>query len=224
MSETAHWSGEQRPLNTALLTGSISGRAGGILPATLGLAKSLGVEGVQVEVFALEDDLTARDRSAWRPLTPCTFRVWGPKGFGYAPGLLDALTRSNPHLVHTHGVWMYPSLAALLWRRRSGRPAVVSPHGMLDAWALRTSRWKKMAAKLLFERAHLRGAACLHALCEAEAEALRTCQLRTRFASFPTVWICLQTPPPAGPPGTDMSNPVAKSCCSSAASIPKKTS
>jgi len=50
---------------------------------------------------------------------------------------------------------------------------MISPHGMLDGWALHQSSWKKRIATQLFERAHLEQAACLHALGSAEADAIR---------------------------------------------------
>jgi len=44
---------------------------------------------------------------------------------------------------------------------------------MLDEWALRQSRWKKRLSSALYEKRHLRGAACLHALTDEEAGAIR---------------------------------------------------
>jgi glycosyltransferase involved in cell wall biosynthesis len=61
---------------------------------------------------------------------------------------------------------------------------VVSAHGMLDAWALRNKRWKKMAYGFL-ERANLRRAACLHALTETEVSDYRAFGLRNPVAIIP---------------------------------------
>jgi poly(glycerol-phosphate) alpha-glucosyltransferase len=44
---------------------------------------------------------------------------------------------------------------------------------MLESWALRNARWKKRIAALLYENQHLRQAACLRALSEAEALSFR---------------------------------------------------
>jgi poly(glycerol-phosphate) alpha-glucosyltransferase len=44
---------------------------------------------------------------------------------------------------------------------------------MLDPWALNNSRFKKKLAALVFENAHLRRAACLHALCQSEVKSIR---------------------------------------------------
>jgi glycosyltransferase involved in cell wall biosynthesis len=56
---------------------------------------------------------------------------------------------------------------------------------MLDPWALENSRWKKRAAAAFYENRHLRGAACLHALNQAEAAAIRAYGLRTAICVIP---------------------------------------
>ena len=84
--------------------------------------------------------------------TPRTAPPVGPKFFSYAPGLLGRLTRSDLDLVHLHGLWMHPSAASLAFTRRTGKPHMISPHGMLDPWALHNSGWKKrLAAALIRE-------------------------------------------------------------------------
>lgn len=112
------------------------------------------------------------------------FPVAGPAVFGYLPGLSQALEADRLDLLHTHGLWMYTSMASTRW---SGdrRPYVVSPHGMLDRWALRNSGWKKRLAGYAYENRHLRGAACLHALNESEALSMRGYALRNPICVIP---------------------------------------
>jgi glycosyltransferase involved in cell wall biosynthesis len=55
---------------------------------------------------------------------------------------------------------------------------------MLDAWALRNKRWKKVAYSF-FERANLRRAACLHAHTEAEVLDYRAFGIRNPVAIIP---------------------------------------
>jgi len=81
-------------------------------------------------------------------------------------------------ILSTHGLWKYCSVASLRWHRRMARPYIVHPHGMLESWALQNAKWKKRIAALLYENQHLRGAACLRALCEAEAQSIRAYGLR----------------------------------------------
>jgi glycosyltransferase involved in cell wall biosynthesis len=85
----------------------------------------------------------------------------------------DALGSGAPALVHDHGIWLPTnhSVAALARRRRV--PRIVSPRGMLDAWALGWHVWRKRAAWRLYQQRDLARADVLHATSEGEAEALR---------------------------------------------------
>jgi poly(glycerol-phosphate) alpha-glucosyltransferase len=56
---------------------------------------------------------------------------------------------------------------------------------MLDPWALHNSRWKKIMAAFVFERRHLENAACIHAVNNAEAAAIRTFGLRNPICVIP---------------------------------------
>jgi poly(glycerol-phosphate) alpha-glucosyltransferase len=56
---------------------------------------------------------------------------------------------------------------------------------MLDPWAIRNSARKKQLALWAYEERHLHGAACLHALCEAEAEAMRAFGLDNPICIIP---------------------------------------
>jgi len=64
-------------------------------------------------------------------------------------------------------------------------PYLISAHGMLDRWAVQNSRWKKAIAHFLYEGAHLQGAHCLRALCDAEARAIRDLGLTNPIAIIP---------------------------------------
>jgi poly(glycerol-phosphate) alpha-glucosyltransferase len=56
---------------------------------------------------------------------------------------------------------------------------------MLDPWALHNSRWKKIIAAFVFERGHLENAACIHAVNEAEAAAIRAFGLKNPICVIP---------------------------------------
>ena len=68
---------------------------------------------------------------------------------------------------------MYPSVAALRWHGRTRRPYIVSPRGMIDAWALKQARAKKWLAWHAFEQSHLARASCIHALGASEVDGIR---------------------------------------------------
>ena len=94
---------------------------------------------------------------------------------------------------------MYPSIATWRWARRTLKPYLVTPHGMLDPWAVRNARWKKWIAGWFYENTHLHGAACLHALCKSEAEAIRAYGLHNPICIIPN-GIDPPTPELTGPP------------------------
>src|SRR5260370_2976720 len=171
-------------MKLAMLTPSISRRAGGLRDCVLNLARSLEEKhDVRVDVLSVEDEFATADRPLWDPLSVHLAR---PKlgTFRYAPELSQSLSAADPDLVHTHGLWTYLSIATLRWSQRM-KPYVVSPHGMLDPWALRNSQWKKRIASFLFERRHLKGASCLHAINRPEAVAMRNFGLKNPICVIP---------------------------------------
>ena len=152
-----------------LLTASASRLGGGVAEVVVAQAALLRDLGAEPLVFALHDSASAEDRARFGP-TPVSYaEVRGPARFGYAPGLVPMLERAELDLLHLHGIWMYPSRAATVWRRLTGRPFVISPHGMLADWITARGRPQKAAARLLYERASWRAADALHALTGAEA-------------------------------------------------------
>jgi poly(glycerol-phosphate) alpha-glucosyltransferase len=71
------------------------------------------------------------------------------------------------------------------YSRRTDTPYVITPHGMLDPWAVNHSGWKKEAVGWLFEDRNMGRASCLHALCEREMKAIRTYGLETPVCVVP---------------------------------------
>jgi len=173
-------------LNTTIVTASTSRLAGGLFSSVRRLHQTLSHDhAVNVRVFALQDEFTEVDEEVWRPLRIKAFPVSGPKQFGYSPRMKGALLTSVGDIGHTHGLWMYSSIVTLDWHRKTGRPYLISPHGMLDPWALKNSHWKKKIAWRLFEGEHLRRARCLRALCASEAHSIRQLQLKNDIAVIP---------------------------------------
>lgn len=173
-------------MKIGFLTPSLSRCGGGLYDATRLLAQGLHQsQGCHVEVFGLRDVYTDRDISGWAGLNVNALRVHGPRSFCYAPNLTGVISHASPELLHSHGLWTYPSLASLKWTKSNSKPYVISPHGMLDPWAVNNSKWKKRFAGLLYEDSHLRGAACLHALCEAELNSIRAHGLKNPVCVIP---------------------------------------
>jgi len=171
-------------IRAGLLTAHLGRSGGGVYSSVRQFASALVNEpGIEVEVLGPADP--SEDLSEWAPLSPRTARRVGPSFFSYAPGLGRSLQAAGLHLVHLHGLWMHPSMASRSFSRKTGLPHIVSPHGMLDPWALRNSGWKKRIASALFENANLESARCLHALNRAEETAIREYGLKNPVCVIP---------------------------------------
>jgi glycosyltransferase involved in cell wall biosynthesis len=104
-------------------------------------------------------------------------------------------------LLHIHGLWRSPTRIAPRLAA-AGMPLVIAPHGMLDPGALAISRRRKQLVWHLWERRALRSARCLHALCPAEAAAIRALLPQAPIAVIPNgvelpAPLAPRLPPPA---------------------------
>jgi poly(glycerol-phosphate) alpha-glucosyltransferase len=170
-----------------MLTGALSREGGGgVLEALRGLSLALlNHFDVDVRLFGMDDGLLEQEWAAWNGLPIKVVRRTWPRQFWYGPGLVAALLAADLDLLHTACSWLYPTVAALRWRRATGRCVIASLNGNLDPWAIANAGWKKKIAGLLFENQHLRGAACLHALNRSEAESFRAYGLTNPICIIP---------------------------------------
>ena len=185
------------------LVGSVSRLAGGLFESVRGLHQELlrrpnsrlrrspesnsdtDENCISVSVLGTRDEFTRTDIEAWRPVDVTALGIRGPRAFGYSPEVSERLSALQPGLVHVHGLWQYSSVAALRWHKKTARPYMVSPHGMLDSWALAHSKWKKRFCWAAYERKHLESATCIRALCEGEFEAIRKAGLDNPVCLIP---------------------------------------
>ena len=172
-------------LKTANLIASVSRNAGGLYESVRNLVQSLAAGGMDVRVIGARDEFTEADKAAWQPVELRVFNPTWPAKFCYSKKFVRELTDYRPDIMHSHGLWLYPSIAASSYCRKSRTPCIISAHGMLDPWAIRNSHWKKVIAYFFYEGSHLRGARCLRALCESEARAMREINLKNEIAIIP---------------------------------------
>ena len=173
-------------MKIGLLTSWLSHRGGGVSEVVRRIAPVLQAPPeFQISVFGLAERNGPGGNADWSGVTAAVLRTVGPNTLGFAPSLASALADARIDVLHVHGLWMYPSVASLSWARATHRPYIITPHGMLDRWALGNSGWKKRLALWAYEERHLRGAACLHALCEAEVELFRSLGLRNPICLIP---------------------------------------
>lgn len=161
---------------------------GGVFFAQLGLLAELRRQGAPDDRFELFGAGAVGDRGGATlqetvPVHVCDLR--GPAAVGWAPTLPRELARFSPEVVHSHGLWAYHSWASGRYGGKAGLPSLVSPHGMLESWALSQSRLRKKIAWTLFERGHLADASAIHALNGAEAAVIRNLGLKAPIVVIP---------------------------------------
>ncbi len=175
----------RRALRVTHVTANLSDIAGGVGTAIWSLAQQQQDEGVRPHVAGVTDAFEMAPSDHKGAVSFHTTQVRGPSPVKFAPGLLEHLQVRQSDIIHAHGLWQYPGWAAGRIARKQGIPLIVSPHGMLEPWALHNSTLKKKLAGWLFETKNLRTAACLHATAEQEAENFRALGLMNPIAVIP---------------------------------------
>lgn len=99
-----------------------------------------------------------------------------------SPQLLEALRTMAPgfDVVHFHVIWNPVVTFGMQVMRRMQRPYLVAPRGAMDPVVFSRHHWKKLPWTLLWERANVQGAACVHFTARAEAEKAGQCGWRFR--------------------------------------------
>jgi len=172
-------------MKVALLLGSNSRKSGGLYNSVRCLASALRERRVETQILAHSDEFSVQDTEAYDQYPPVSYALKGPANFGYSPDMPTILKKKKPDLIHTQCLWMYLSKVSLDFYQKHHIPHIISPRGMLDPWAIQHSAWKKKLVGAWFEKQHLRTAACLHALCQSEAEAMRQYGLTNPIAIIP---------------------------------------
>lgn len=84
---------------------------------------------------------------------------------------------------HVHGLWGMHSLFASA--KSSSVPTMISPHGMLDEWALRRSPIRKSIARYVYEEKLWRNSSVFHALNSGEATSIKNVVPNARVEIIP---------------------------------------
>lgn len=102
-------------------------------------------------------------------------------------GLTRALEAVVPSVdvVHNHGLWLMPNVAAARVARRAAKPFVLSPRGMLAPEALAFSRRTKQVFWRLLQGPALGDLACLHVTSLQERDETRAFGLTAPVAVIP---------------------------------------
>jgi glycosyltransferase involved in cell wall biosynthesis len=100
--------------------------------------------------------------------------IFAVRGRGWCPKFRRVLREeaAKADVVHNHGLWMWPNAYAREAAVAAGKPLIISPRGMLEAWSLGRSKLRKAVAWRLFERKNLQAAVMFHATAASEARSI----------------------------------------------------
>ena len=104
---------------------------------------------------------------------------------GYSKELLKRMKGIQTTLFHGNGMWQFPIHALSSIARQMKIPYILSPHGMLEPWALQTGKFKKKLGLWLYQYEDLAHATCLHATAKSEADTIRALGLKNPIAIIP---------------------------------------
>ncbi len=139
----------------------------------------------RVEVFTADDSLLDADRPRWGHVNINAFENRYLGGIRYSKASGPALKAWKPELIHTHGLWTHYSVCAQAASNHLGVPRIVSPHGMLEDWAFKHHRARKLPLWLLWEKRALDSATAIHVTSDTEAAAVRRRGIQTPMFIVP---------------------------------------
>lgn len=120
-------------------------------------------------------------------------RRFGLPAYGFDAAI--APLAGGPAILHDNGIWSPGNYAATTAAARHGIPTVISPHGMLEPWALAHKPWRKRIAWAAYQHRLLAAAAGLHATAEPERASIRAKLPRQPIAIIANGVDCPATPP-----------------------------
>ncbi|MBC8309425.1 MAG: glycosyltransferase [Phycisphaerales bacterium] len=174
---------------------------GGVVRAVLDLTSSLSQCGKTVTLMVTEgDDFPGADSGVQTMRTGDFDRP--PIRFSTAR--LASLKQyiADADVLHLHTPWEPANIQLAKIARDVGTPYVISVHGMLDDWVMKTSTLKKRVFLRLGGRKMFHKAACVHCTARAEADQARRWIPKSNIVVVPLVFdpSLYLTPPPTSDP------------------------
>jgi glycosyltransferase involved in cell wall biosynthesis len=86
---------------------------------------------------------------------------------------------------HGNGLWQFPVhfMSSIAFSKKI--PYIISPHGTLDEWSLKTGQLKKKLALKIFQRKDLKRASCIHVTSFREKQNIRSLGFKNPVAIIP---------------------------------------
>ncbi len=177
----------------------ISTGNGGPSRACRSLCEAMAREGAQIHMFAGDHHHPASALLLPDPalvdarLVPIR-RRFGLPVYGF-DAAIRALPKTGRAILHDNGIWSPGNFAATTAAARHGIATVISPHGMLEPWALAHKPWRKRIAWRLYQQRLLGAAIGLHATAEPERASIRARLPHAPIAVIPNGVECPATAP-----------------------------
>lgn len=165
-----------------LHSGSLNVNAGG--PA---LSMSLTLKGLEnsgINTVALTEQITS-GKLITSDLNICFTNPSKFGTFAYIDNIKNCLKKENVDIYHIHGTWMYHGLAVSKYAKKTGKPYLVSPRGMLYPQALAHHALLKKIMMRLYQGRIFADAACIQATCKEEMEHYRALGFKNPVAVLP---------------------------------------
>lgn len=103
-----------------------------------------------VDIVSKFYDVMTLSTTKGHNLQPGRIKYVGPPNIRYTPGLFRRILSIDPDLIHYHGFWSYILLVTLICAKlKKVEKLVISPHGMLDKYALKKGSFYKFGYILL---------------------------------------------------------------------------
>ena len=166
-----------RDLHVIQTIAALPSETGGPARTIRDLSEALARHGARVTLLAGHDP--ARDDALLPPdpglvttiMVPVDRRLLLPRD--HFSGAIRRPGAGRGCIVHDNGIWGPSNIAVGAATRRLGLPLVISPHGMLDPWAMAYKPGRKTLVWTLYQRRLLEQARGLLATADREAEPMR---------------------------------------------------
>lgn len=166
---------------------------GGPSKIVLELAQGIGSLGISVDIVTTNaNGSTNLDVPLHTWLDEEFYRIryfphWGLGDYKISLSLTSWLFQhvTDYDLVHTNALFSYPVLPAHWACQFHQVPYVVTPHGMLEPWALSYKAWKKHLYYTLFEKPGLQNAKAIQITGSPEADSVKSLDIKTSLIFVP---------------------------------------
>ena len=104
---------------------------------------------------------------------------------GYSDESKSILNCIETDLFHGNGLWQFPVHTMAKVARKKNIPYIISPHGMIEPWALNAGQLRKKMALWFYQEKDLALAACIHATASKEAKNILSLGFKNPIAVIP---------------------------------------